>query len=72
VPEALVTLKRSNALNQGKMPDDLAFLAMAHQRLGQTAEARAMLGRLSDLMRQEKFAGGQATWAARSWPTPRW
>jgi hypothetical protein len=41
------------------MPDDLAFLALAHQRLGQTVEARAMLDRLRDLMRQEKFAGGQ-------------
>jgi WD40 repeat protein len=57
VPEALATLMRSNALNQGKAPEDLAFLAMAHQRLGQIAEARAMLDRLRDLMRQEKFAG---------------
>jgi hypothetical protein len=59
VPEALATLTRSNALNKGKMPADLAFLAMAHQRLGQTAEARALLDRLRDLMRQEEFAGGQ-------------
>jgi hypothetical protein len=59
VPEALATLTRSNALSQEKAPDNLAFLAMAHQRLGQTAEARAMLDRLRDLMRQEEFAGGQ-------------
>jgi eukaryotic-like serine/threonine-protein kinase len=59
VPEALATLTRSNALNKGKMPDDLAFLAMAHQCLGHIAEARAMLDRLRDLMRQENFAGGQ-------------
>jgi hypothetical protein len=59
VPEALATLAHSNALNQGNAPEDLAFLAMAHERLGQTAEARAMLDRLRDLMRQEKFAGGQ-------------
>jgi hypothetical protein len=59
VPEALATLTHSNALNQGKKPVDLAFLAMAHQRLGQTAEARAMLDRLRDLMRQEEFAGSQ-------------
>jgi hypothetical protein len=59
VAEALATLTRSNTLNQGKKPDDLALLAMAHQRLGQTAEARAMLDRLSELMRQEDFAGGQ-------------
>jgi tetratricopeptide (TPR) repeat protein len=56
VAEALATLTRSNVLNQGKVPDDLAFLAMAHQVLGQTAEARAMLDvlrdRLRDLIRQ--------------------
>jgi hypothetical protein len=59
VPEALATLTGSNALNQGKEPADLAFLAMAHQRLGQVAEARAMLDRLRDLMRQGPFVGGQ-------------
>jgi hypothetical protein len=59
VPEALATLTRSNALRQGKAPEDLAFLAMAHQRLGQVAEARAMLDRLRDVMRQERFVGGQ-------------
>jgi hypothetical protein len=59
VPEALVTLTRSNALNQGKGPADLAFLAMARQRLGQTAEARAMLDRLRDLMRQGDRVGSQ-------------
>jgi hypothetical protein len=59
VPEALATLTRSNALNEGKKPEDLAFLAMAHQRLGQPAEARAILARLRDLMRQERFVGGQ-------------
>jgi hypothetical protein len=59
VSEALATLTRSNALNQGKDPADLAFLAMAHQRMGQVAEARAMLDRLRDLMRQAEFAGGQ-------------
>ena len=45
--------------NEGKAPEDLAFLAMAHQSLGQIAEARAMLDRLRDLMRQAEFAGGQ-------------
>jgi tetratricopeptide (TPR) repeat protein len=59
VPEALATLTHSNALNQGKVPEDLAFLAMAYGRLGQIAEAKAMLARLGDLMRQEKFAGGR-------------
>jgi hypothetical protein len=58
VPEALATLTRSNALNQGKKPDDLAFLAMAHQRMGQTLEARAMLDRLRELMRPGHAAIG--------------
>jgi hypothetical protein len=56
--EALGTLTRSNAFNQGKMPADLAFLAMAYQRLEQSAEARAMLGRLRELMRTGDTAGG--------------
>jgi serine/threonine protein kinase len=51
LPEALETLTHSNALNQGKAPGDLAFLAMAHQRLRHTVEARAMLDRLRELMR---------------------
>ena len=38
--EALATLTRSNALNKEKEPADLAFLAMAHQRLGHSAKAR--------------------------------
>jgi hypothetical protein len=52
VAEALTSLTQSNAMNKGQEPADLAFLAMAHQRLGQPAEARAMLGRLRDVMRQ--------------------
>ncbi len=52
VAEALATLTRSNTLNEEKQPVDLAFLAMAHQRLGQPAVARAMLDRLRDVMRQ--------------------
>jgi hypothetical protein len=58
-PVALATATHSNALNQGKVPDDLAFLAMAHQRLGQTSEARATLDRLRDLMREIQFADSQ-------------
>jgi hypothetical protein len=46
--------------NDGKAPEDLAFLAMAHQHRGQTAEARAMLVRLRELMRQVALAGGQS------------
>jgi WD40 repeat protein/serine/threonine protein kinase len=52
VPEALATLKRSNELNKGQLPADLAFLAMAHQRLDQPAEALAVLEKLRDLMRR--------------------
>jgi Flp pilus assembly protein TadD len=50
--EALATLTRSNTLNKENEPADLAFLAMAHQRLGQTSGARATLERLRALMRQ--------------------
>jgi len=52
VAEALETLTQSNALNEKKEPADLAFLAMAHQRLGHPAEARVMLDRLRTVMRQ--------------------
>jgi uncharacterized protein with WD repeat len=52
VAEALATLTRSNALNQEKKPADLAFLAMAHQRLSHPAQARAMLDRLRDVIRR--------------------
>jgi hypothetical protein len=45
--------------DEGKAPEDLAFQATAHQRLGQAAEARAMLDRLRELMRQVVLAGGQ-------------
>ncbi len=52
IPEAQATLTRSNALNGEKEPADLAFLAMAHQRLGHLGVARAMLDLLRNLMRQ--------------------
>jgi hypothetical protein len=52
VAEALATLIRSNALNQEKQPSDLAFLAIAHQHLGHPAEAREMLDRLRNVIRQ--------------------
>ncbi len=58
VPEALATLTRSNSVNHGKKPQDLAFLAMAHQRLGQVGDARAMLDRLHELMRPGHTALG--------------
>jgi eukaryotic-like serine/threonine-protein kinase len=57
--EALDTLSRSNELNAAggaeSMPADLAFLAMAHHRLGQSTEARAMLEKLRVAMKQVKW-----------------
>ncbi len=38
--EALATLTRTNTLNQEKDPSDLAFLALAQHRLGQSDKAR--------------------------------
>jgi WD40 repeat protein/serine/threonine protein kinase len=52
VTEAVATLRRSNALHGANVPADLAFLAMAHQRLAQAAEARTILDRLRVVMRQ--------------------
>jgi WD40 repeat protein len=52
--EALATLGRAEKLNQAnpsKQPADIAFQAMAHQRLGHTVEAQAALNRLRDLMK---------------------
>ncbi|MFO0887666.1 MAG: protein kinase [Isosphaeraceae bacterium] len=46
IDEALVTLTRSNLLNQEREPGDLAFLAMAHQGVGQGTEARTWLEQL--------------------------
>jgi hypothetical protein len=37
-------------------PVDLAFLAMAQHRLGQTDQARATLGRLRDLANQPRWS----------------
>jgi hypothetical protein len=57
--DALKTLTRAEALNQANPADqlaDLAFLAMAHQRLGHKAEAARALGRLRDLMKQSRFS----------------
>jgi tetratricopeptide (TPR) repeat protein len=55
LPEALATLQRSNEMQRGKEPEDLAFLAMTYQRLGHPAEAREILGRLRDVSRQTSF-----------------
>jgi WD40 repeat protein len=56
VDSAVATLTRSNALNQGREPSDLAFLAMACERLGHPAEARIALDRLRDVILQRKDA----------------
>ena len=47
IAEALATLTRSKALNHEKEPSDLAFLALAQHRLGQTEKARETLARLA-------------------------
>src|SRR5262249_16914572 len=44
--EALATLRRSNALSGGSDPANLAFLAMAYQRLEQAEQARQTLAGL--------------------------
>ena len=53
--EAVETLSRADQLNQGT-PGDLAFLAMAHQKLGDKARAQAHLARLQETMKQERWA----------------
>jgi WD40 repeat protein/predicted Ser/Thr protein kinase len=57
--ESLTTLTRSekfNATNDGSLPSDLAFLAMAQHQLGKRDEATAILGRLLDVMKQRRWA----------------
>jgi tetratricopeptide (TPR) repeat protein len=56
---ALATLTRSEKLNavfyKGPFPGDLAFLAMAHHRLGQKEQAQSMLKRLREAIGQPKW-----------------
>ena len=59
VAEALATLTRSNDLNKQKEPADLAFLALAQHRLGQSEKARDTLGRLREVMKDPQRAGNQ-------------
>jgi tetratricopeptide (TPR) repeat protein len=54
--EAFATLTRSNALNEGKQPADLAFLAMARQRLGHAGEALDLLDRLRRVIPERRAA----------------
>jgi hypothetical protein len=49
--KALATLSRSNELNFNRDPADLAFLAMAQQRLGEVEAARQTLTRLRAVMK---------------------
>ncbi len=61
VAEAIGTLTRSNDLNKETVPSDLAFLALAQHRLGQSEKARSTLGRLRTLLRSPEWAGDEQT-----------
>jgi eukaryotic-like serine/threonine-protein kinase len=58
--EALADLNRSLELNSprygGPIPADLAFVALAQQRLGQNAEALMTLGRLREVMSRRPWS----------------
>jgi tetratricopeptide (TPR) repeat protein len=60
LPKALKTLERSNELNGGNSPGDLAVLAMTQYRLGQHDVARQMLERLRALMKGPPQARNQS------------
>jgi WD40 repeat protein/serine/threonine protein kinase len=59
LPEAVATLTRSLALNDGKYPTEanLAFLSMTLQSLGKTTEARAKLDQLRERIRSAHTPG---------------
>jgi tetratricopeptide (TPR) repeat protein len=46
--QAVDTLARSEQINAGPLPADLAFLAMAHHRLGESEKAKNCLNRLRE------------------------
>jgi tetratricopeptide (TPR) repeat protein len=60
--KAIETLMRADRLNQklaeylGSIPADLAFLAMAQQRLGHVQEAHAHLKQLRERMKDPRWA----------------
>jgi tetratricopeptide (TPR) repeat protein len=58
--KALDVLARSDQINalkdKGSRPNDLAFLAMAHQQLGHAKEAEAKLKLLRERMKDPRFA----------------
>ena len=51
IAEAIATLSRSDDLNKGNVPADLAFLALAQSRLGHSGMAHSTLARLRELMK---------------------
>jgi DNA-binding beta-propeller fold protein YncE/tRNA A-37 threonylcarbamoyl transferase component Bud32 len=55
--KAVETLENSEKLNaaKGPIPDDSAFLAMAHHELGHREQARAALARLREVMKLPGF-----------------
>jgi hypothetical protein len=55
--EALQTLEQSAKLRaaMGPLPEDLAFLAMAHQHLGHKEQAEATLANLREVMKQPSW-----------------
>jgi Flp pilus assembly protein TadD len=55
--KALETLEQSEKLNaaKGPLPADLAFVVMAHHHLGHKEQARAMLARLREVMKQPRW-----------------
>jgi hypothetical protein len=61
--EALATLTRSNDRNQQKLPEDLAFLALAQHRLGLSEPARETLGRLRAVLKDPQQAGNSESQA---------
>jgi WD40 repeat protein len=62
--EAVDTLTHSDQLsaagNQGSRPADLAFLAMAHWRLGQKEKAQDYLDRLRQTMKEGQWSDGES------------
>jgi Tfp pilus assembly protein PilF len=58
--EAVATLTQSDRINsagaRGPQPADLAFLALAHHRLGEPDQARSALGRLRASMKKPEHA----------------
>jgi tetratricopeptide (TPR) repeat protein len=62
--DALVTLTKTDKIridtDEGPDPGNLAFMAMTLYRLGRAEEAKAALGQLRELCKQEQLVGGWA------------